>query len=47
MEITLLLSGLMETLLKMKGIEKSFFGVKVLHSVDFEINAGEVVALCG
>ncbi|TVR67564.1 MAG: sugar ABC transporter ATP-binding protein, partial [Spirochaetaceae bacterium] len=27
----------METLLEMKGISKSFFGVEVLHKVDFEV----------
>ena len=37
----------METLLEMKGISKSFFGVEVLHKVDFDLNVGEVVALCG
>jgi len=37
----------MEKLLEMKGIGKSFFGVKVLQGVDFDVNAGEVVALCG
>jgi len=37
----------METLLKMKGISKSFFGVKILNEVDFDIKEGEVVALCG
>jgi ABC-type sugar transport system ATPase subunit len=37
----------MEKLVEMRGIGKSFFGVKVLHDVDFDVNAGEVVALCG
>ena len=37
----------MDKLVEMKGIGKSFFGVKVLQDVDFEVNAGEVVALCG
>ena len=37
----------MEKLVEMNGISKSFFGVKVLDNVDFDINAGEVVALCG
>ena len=37
----------MDKLVEMKGISKSFFGVEVLHGVDFDINAGEVVALCG
>jgi len=31
----------------MKGIRKSFYGVEVLHAVDFDVAAGEVVALCG
>jgi len=38
---------LMDKLVEMKGISKSFFGVEVLHEVDFEVSAGEVVALCG
>src|SRR6266850_502926 len=33
--------------LKMQGIEKRFGGVRALKSVDFEIKAGEVVALAG
>lgn len=37
----------MDKLVEMKGIRKSFFGVEVLHGVDFEVAAGEVVALCG
>ena len=37
----------METLLEMKGMSKSFFGVEVLHQVDFDLKVGEVVALCG
>jgi len=36
-----------ETLVEMKDIRKSFFGVEVLHGVDFDVTAGEVVALCG
>ena len=39
--------ALMEKLLVMKGMSKSFYGVEVLHKVDFDIAAGEVVALCG
>jgi ABC-type sugar transport system ATPase subunit len=31
----------------MRGISKSFYGVEVLHEVDFSVNAGEVAALCG
>ena len=37
----------METLLEMKDISKSFFGVEVLHKVNFDLKTGEVVALCG
>lgn len=37
----------MEKLLEMRGITKSFFGVQVLHGVDFEVDRGEVMALCG
>jgi len=37
----------METLLEMKGISKGFYGVPVLDNVDFDVKAGEVVALCG
>ncbi len=37
----------MSKLVEMKNIYKSFFGVEVLHDVNFELNAGEVVALCG
>jgi len=37
----------MDKLVDMRGISKSFFGVEVLHDVDFSVNAGEVVALCG
>lgn len=36
-----------EPLVAMRGIEKSFSGVKVLDDVDFEIVAGEVHALAG
>jgi len=31
----------------MKGICKSFFGVRVLDMVDFQISKGEIRALCG
>ena len=37
----------MSTLLEMRDITKSFYGVKVLHQVNFELKAGEVMALCG
>jgi ABC-type sugar transport system ATPase subunit len=37
----------MAPVIEMKGISKSFFGVKVLDAVDFVINRGEVRALCG
>jgi ribose transport system ATP-binding protein len=33
--------------LDMRGICKSFFGVEVLHQVDFAVNRGEVMGLCG
>ena len=34
-------------ILQMKGINKSFSGVHVLHDVSFEMRAGEVRALAG
>ena len=34
-------------ILQMQGITKSFHGIKVLDSVDFSIEKGEVHALCG
>lgn len=37
----------MNTLLEVKGVSKSFPGVKALQNVDFKVNAGEVVALIG
>ncbi len=37
----------MTKLLSMQGICKSFFGVEVLHKVDFEVEKGEIRALCG
>ncbi|WP_173022196.1 ATP-binding cassette domain-containing protein [Ruthenibacterium lactatiformans] len=37
----------MDKLLEMKNISKSFSGVKVLHDVDFSLNKGEIIALCG
>lgn len=36
-----------ETLLEMKGITKSYFGIKALTSVDLQIRKGEVHALMG
>jgi len=36
-----------ETILRMEGIAKSFPGVQALDNVDFEAQAGEVVALVG
>jgi len=37
----------MAPVIEMKGICKSFFGVRVLDMVDFQIEKGEVRALCG
>jgi ribose transport system ATP-binding protein len=37
----------MEQLLRMEGIEKSFFGVSVLKGVDFDLDHGEVHVLLG
>ena len=34
-------------ILKMRGICKSFPGVRALHEVDFSLNAGEIHALMG
>ncbi|MCX7037669.1 MAG: sugar ABC transporter ATP-binding protein, partial [Spirochaetes bacterium] len=31
----------------MQAIRKSFFGVEVLHGVDFTVNKGEIMGLCG
>jgi len=33
--------------LQMRGISKSFFGVEVLHKVDFAVQKGEIMGLCG
>ena len=37
----------MAPVIEMKGISKSFFGVKVLDNVNFRINKGEIQAVCG
>ena len=37
----------MTTTLKMQGIRKSFFGIEVLHGVDFAVEKGEIMGLCG
>jgi ribose transport system ATP-binding protein len=34
-------------MLQMKGISKSFYGVEVLHKVDFSVSRGEIMGLCG
>ena len=38
--------GRMASVIEMKGISKSFFGVKVLDSVNFQLNRGVIQALC-
>ena len=35
------------TMLSMQGISKSFFGVEVLHAVNFAVDKGEIMGLCG
>ena len=37
----------MSKLVEMRNISKSFFGVEVLHEINFDLEPGEVVALCG
>jgi len=37
----------MTNTLSMRGISKSFFGVEVLHKVDFTIEKSEIMGLCG
>jgi ribose transport system ATP-binding protein len=37
----------MDKLMTMKGISKSFYGVEVLHAIDFAVEKGEVMAICG
>ncbi len=34
-------------ILEMHGISKSFYGVEVLHQVDFAVQKGEIMGLCG
>ena len=34
-------------MLSMRGVSKSFFGVEVLHTVDFAVNKGQIMGLCG
>jgi D-xylose transport system ATP-binding protein len=40
-------AGSAEHLLALKGFSKSFGPVRALHEVDFEVDAGEIVALVG
>jgi ribose transport system ATP-binding protein len=37
----------MNETLRMQGIRMSFSGVEVLHEVDFAVNKGEIMGLCG
>ena len=37
----------MTPMLVMQGICKSFFGVEVLHRVDFNVDKGQIMGLCG
>jgi ribose transport system ATP-binding protein len=34
-------------ILEMRGVSKSFFGIKALHKVDLTVHAGEIHALMG
>jgi ribose transport system ATP-binding protein len=36
-----------ETMLELRGISKSFYGVRVLNEVDFAVQKGEIMGLCG
>src|SRR4051812_38880630 len=36
-----------EPILQLRGVNKSFGAVQVLHDVDFDVRAGEVTALVG
>src|SRR5260370_11068002 len=40
-------AGSAEHLLALEGFSKSFGPVRALHDVDFEVDAGEIVALVG
>ena len=37
----------MAMMLNMQGISKSFFGVEVLHKVNFDVKKGQIMGLCG
>jgi len=37
----------MAMMLNMQGISKSFFGVEVLHKVNFDVEKGQIMGLCG
>ena len=37
----------MSKLVEMKGISKSFYGIEVLHDINFSVDRGEIHALCG
>jgi len=40
-------AGVQTPVLDMRGISRSFFGVEVLHKVDFSVKRGEIMGLCG